>query len=87
MTIREFENILVERLDTEYGEMIARYLMDKKYIPDSPLWITYRGTEEEKAMLEKAYAKKVTKDLLKYMDKKMKNDYQYGAYKHLTECL
>jgi hypothetical protein len=84
MTIKEFTILLRESLDTEYSEVIAEYLMEKGYIPKTPLMLAVRGTEEEREMLKQAREMEVSKDLLNYIDTKMKNDFQYRAYKRLV---
>lgn len=70
-------------LDTEYREALAETLMDLNYLSDSPLNLSL-GTQKQRQELQKVYetplkAKQV-KEIISYISKKMKGDFQYGGF-------
>lgn len=87
ITIEEIEESLYE-LDTEYREALARCLMENKYVSDSPLRLYY-GTEKQQRELKEVYQKPLKssqiKQIIGYIDEKMKGDYQYGAFKRIAQ--
>ena len=71
-------------VDTEYREALAEALIELKYVSDTPLKLSM-GTPEQQMELEKVMTKSLTakqiKEIIGYIDNKMKGDFQYGAYK------
>ena len=71
------------KLDTEYCESLAHYLVDKKYVSDSPLKLSI-GTDEQKKELIRVVTsplkEKEVKELMKYISKEMHGDFQYGQF-------
>lgn len=82
VTIEEIEESLCD-LDTEYREALAKALMELNYISDSPLRLSY-GTEQQKQELKNAYEKPLKaneiKEIINFISKEMKGDFQYGSY-------
>ena len=61
--------------------------MDLNYLSDSPLNLSL-GTEKQQQELQKVYetplkAKQV-KEIISYISKKMKGDFQYGSFVNIT---
>ncbi len=83
VTINDIENDLFD-LDTEYREALAHSLMELKYVSDSPLNLSL-GTEEQQEELKRVYEKplktKQIKEIISFMDKEMKGDFQYGSFR------
>ena len=82
------ESLYDANLDTEYREALANFLIEKKYLSDSPLRL-YMGTEKQRKELEKVEKKPLKasqiKDIMNYIDNDMKGDYQYGSFKGVLE--
>lgn len=82
------ESLYDANLDTEYRESLADFLIEKKYLSDSPLRL-YMGTEEQRKELEKvdktALEPSQIKDIMNYIDNDMKGDYQYDRFKNVAE--
>lgn len=85
ITIADIEENLCE-LDTEYREALAEGAKELNYISDYPLQLEY-GTEEQQKELEKAWNKplkpKEVKEIIGYIDNKMRGDFQYGIFKEV----
>jgi len=86
ITINDIEESLCS-LDTEYREALARALMDFNYLSDSPLALSL-GTEKQQQELQKVYetplkAKQV-KEIISYISKEMKGDFQYGGFVNIA---
>lgn len=86
VTINDIEESLYS-LDSEYREALARALMDLNYVSDSPLKLSL-GTEKQQQELQKVYeiplkAKQV-KEIISYISKKMKDDFQYGSFVNIA---
>ena len=86
ITINDIEESLYS-LDTEYRESLARALMDLNYLSDSPLNLSL-GTEKQQQELQKVYetplkAKQV-KEIIGYISKKMKGDFQYSGFVNIA---
>lgn len=86
ITINDIEESLYS-LDTEYREALARALMDLNYVSDSPLNLSL-GTEKQQQELQKVYetplkAKQV-KEIIRYISKEMKGDFQYGSFVNIA---
>lgn len=75
-------------LDTEYGEALARALIELKYLSDSPLNLSC-GTEKQKRELERVYNKPLSaeqiNELISFISDKMKNDFQYPQYSKIAD--
>lgn len=82
------ESLYDANLDTEYRESLADFLIEKKYLSDSPLRL-YMGTEEQRKELEKVDKTPLKpsqiKDIINYIDNDMKGDYQYDRFKNVAE--
>ena len=74
----------LEYLDSEYREALAKGLMDLKYLSDSPLKLTY-GNSKQQRELENVYSKPLNanqiRELMSFIDKEMKDDFQYFSFK------
>ena len=74
----------LEYLDSEYRESLAKGLMDLKYLSDSPLKLTY-GNSKQQRELENVYSKPLNanqiRELMSFIDKEMKDDFQYFSFK------
>lgn len=86
ITINDIEESLYS-LDTEYREALASALMDLNYLSDSPLNLSF-GTEKQQQELQKVYetplkARQV-KEIISYISKKMKGDFQYGGFVNIA---
>ncbi len=82
VTIQDIENDLFD-LDTEYREALANSLMKLNYVSDSPLNLSI-GTERQQQELDRVYnmplKSKQIKEIINYMSKEMKGDFQYGQF-------
>ena len=82
------ESLYDENLDTEYRESLANFLIEKKYLSDSPLRL-YMGTEEQRKELEKVDKTPLKpsqiKEIMNYIDNEMEGDYQYTRFKNIAE--
>lgn len=82
VTIEDIEESLCD-LDTEYRESLAKALMDLKYLSDSPLNLSY-GSDSQQMELKRVYERplksKEIKEIISYISKDMKGDFQYGRY-------
>lgn len=87
ITINDIREDL-ETLDTEYRETLAGALMELKYIKKSPLEMSM-GTEEDKKELENVYQKNLRpyqiEDIIRYISKEMKDDYQFEEFKTIQD--
>lgn len=76
----------LEYLDSEYREALAKGLMDLKYLSDSPLKLTY-GNSKQQRELENVYSKPLNanqiRELMSFIDKEMKDDFQYFSFKRV----
>lgn len=85
ITILDIEQSLYD-VDTEYREALAQALMDLKYISDSPLNLSF-GNEKQQMELDRVYNKTLKpeqiKEIINYISKEMKGDFQYGRYKNI----
>lgn len=83
VTIKEIEESLYS-LDSVYLDELAGALKKLKYLSDSPLQLQH-GTEKQQKELKDFYEKTLEKEdidkILKYVMDKMKDDYQFGAFK------
>lgn len=74
-------------LDTEYREALAHALMELGYVSDSPLKLSM-GTEKQQEELKRVYntplKSKQLREIIEFMSKEMKDDFQYNFFK-LTE--
>jgi len=83
------EDIMISlcELDTEYRESLAKALMDLKYLSDSPLNLSM-GTDEQQEELKSVYERplksKEVKEIISYISKDMKGDFQYGRYSRIA---
>ena len=86
VTIGEIEERLYS-LDSVYRDELAVALRELNYLSDSPLRLQY-GTEKQQKELIDFYAKTLEqKDIdkiLEYVMNKMKDDYQFGAFKMIA---
>ena len=82
VTIEDIDESLYS-LDTEYREALAKALMELKYISDSPLNLSF-GTEKQQQELKNAYEKPLKandiKEIINFISKEMKGDFQYGGF-------
>ncbi len=82
------ESLYDANLDTEYRESLANFLIDNKYLSDSPLRL-YMGTEKQRKELEKVDKTPLKpdqiRDIMNYIDNDMKGDYQYDKFKDIAE--
>ena len=76
----------LEYLDSEYREALAKGLMDLKYLSDSPLKLTC-GNSKQQRELENVYSKPLNanqiRELMSFIDKEMKDDFQYFSFKRV----
>lgn len=76
----------LEYLDPEYREALVKGLMDLKYLSDSPVKLRY-GNLEQQRELENVYSKPLNanqiRELMSFIDKEMKDDFQYFAFKRV----
>ena len=86
VTINDIELDLSE-LDTEYREVLARCLVDLKYLSDTPLKLSIGGVKEQ-LELEKVTSKPLKenqiKEIFEYISNEMKNDFQYGRFRNIA---
>lgn len=85
VTINNIEFDLYDKpLDTEYRESLANALMKLGYINDYPINLSM-GTKEHQEELERVYntplKSKQLKEIIKFMSKEMKDDFQYEIFK------
>ena len=86
VTIDEIHDSLYD-LDSEYGEALARALMDLNYVSDSPLNLsigTKKQQEELKRVITKPLNEKEIREIINYMINKMKDDFQYNEFKPIA---
>lgn len=87
ITILDIEESLYD-LDTEYREALAHSLMNLKYLSDSPLNLSL-GNEKQRMELDRVYNKPLNsrqiKEIINYISKEMKGDFQYGRYRNIEE--
>lgn len=86
VTIADIEEDLCE-LDSEYREALAEGLKELNYISNYPLQLQY-GTVVQQRELEKAWNRplkpKEIKEIIEYIDNKMRCDFQYRIFKEIT---
>ena len=86
VTVKQIEDSLCD-LDTEYREALAYALMELKYVSDSPLRLLY-GSEKQQLELKNVYEKplksKQIKEIINFISKKMRGDFQYGRYARIA---
>lgn len=82
VTIEDIEESLYD-LDTEYRESLAKALMYLNYLSNSPLMLSM-GNEKQQQELKNVYERplksKEIKEIISYMSKDMKGDFQYGGF-------
>lgn len=82
VTVSDIEEDLYS-LDTEYREALAHALMNLKYVSDSPLNLSM-GTEKQQQELQRVYETplkpKQVKEIINFISKEMKGDFQYGGF-------
>lgn len=86
VTIDEIHDSLYD-LDSEYGEALARALMDFNYVSDSPLNLsigTKKQQEELKRVITKPLNEEEIKAIINHMMNEMKDDYQYNEFKPIA---
>lgn len=87
VTINDIQENLFD-LDTEYREALAETLMKLKYISDSPINLQY-GTKEQQRELQEVWNKELQPkqiiEIINYMKKLMKTDFQYESFKEIAE--
>ena len=82
----EIHNSLYD-LDSEYGEVLARALIDLNYVSDSPLNLsigTRKQQQELKRVITKPLNEKELTEIINYMVKEMKDDYQYNEFRPIV---
>lgn len=74
-------------LDTEYREALAKAVVELNYISDTPLSLSY-GSVKQRLEWEKFNTKPLTGEeiinIIKFMQKEMKGDFQYGRFKEIA---
>ena len=82
VTIEDIEESLCS-LDSEYRESLASALIKLKYLSDSPLSLSL-GNEKQQKELEMVYERplnsKEIKEIISFISKDMRRDYQYGSF-------
>lgn len=74
-------------LDTEYREALAKAVVELDYISDTPLNLSY-GSVKQRLEWEKFNTKPLSGEeiinIIKFMQKEMKGDFQYGKFKEIA---
>lgn len=85
VTVEDMFNDL-ENIDSEYRKALTKGLMDLKYLSDLPLNLIY-GKSEQRTELKNVYSKPLNanqvRELMSFIDKDMKDDFQYFAFKRV----